>query len=82
MNHVLRWLTVAVGLLLSAAPAGAEDAGRRDQRTLPSEQLAFFEKKIRPVLVSQCYACHSADAKKVKGGLLLDTRETLRAGGE
>ena len=35
---------------------------------------AFFERKIRPVLVEECYSCHSAGAKSLKGGLLLDTR--------
>ena len=44
--------------------------------------LAFFEKKIRPVLVEHCYKCHSASSEKVKGGLLLDTREGIRKGGE
>ena len=46
------------------------------------EQLAFFEKKIRPVLVDHCYKCHSAEAEKVKGELLLDTREGVRKGGD
>ena len=46
------------------------------------EQIDFFEKKIRPVLVEHCYKCHAADAKKVKGGLLLDTRDALRKGGD
>src|ERR1043165_1384446 len=45
-------------------------------------QLDFFEKKIRPVLSESCYECHSADSKKVKGGLLLDTREGLLKGGD
>ena len=44
--------------------------------------MAFFEKKIRPVLVDQCYSCHSAEAEKLKGGLALDTRDGLRAGGD
>lgn len=44
--------------------------------------IEFFEKKIRPVLVEQCYSCHSAEAKKQKGGLLLDTRAGIRKGGE
>src|SRR4051812_39606710 len=47
-----------------------------------ADQVAFFETKVRPVLVQQCYECHSAEAKKVKGGLLLDTREGTRRGGE
>jgi Protein of unknown function (DUF1553)/Protein of unknown function (DUF1549)/Planctomycete cytochrome C len=44
--------------------------------------LDFFERKIRPVLVKQCYECHSAKAKKVRGKLLLDTRDGIRKGGE
>ena len=56
--------------------------------TLPSaaapgnEGYDFFEGKIRPVLVEHCYKCHSASAEKVKGGLLLDTREGVLKGGE
>jgi hypothetical protein len=46
------------------------------------EQLTFFEKNIRPVLARECYSCHSATAEKVRGGLKLDTRDTLRKGGE
>ena len=45
-------------------------------------QLEFFEKNIRPVLADKCYKCHSAQAEKVKGGLLLDTREGIRQGGD
>ncbi|HEY2785916.1 MAG TPA: PSD1 and planctomycete cytochrome C domain-containing protein [Fimbriiglobus sp.] len=49
------------------------------------ESEDLFEKKIRPVLVEHCYKCHSAEAKrkgKLKGGLLLDTRAGMRAGGD
>ncbi|TMQ01810.1 MAG: hypothetical protein E6L09_01855, partial [Verrucomicrobia bacterium] len=42
----------------------------------------FFEKKIRPVFVEHCYKCHSQEAEKVKGGLLLDTRDGLLKGGD
>ncbi len=42
----------------------------------------FFESKIRPVLVKHCYECHSVEAGKSKGGLLLDTREGIRTGGD
>ncbi len=44
--------------------------------------LEFFEQKIRPVLVERCYKCHGAEAEKVKGGLLLDTRDGLLKGGD
>jgi len=50
-----------------------------------AKEIEFFEKKIRPVLVEQCFKCHSADAareKKLRGGLRLDTREGLLKGGD
>ena len=50
-----------------------------------AEQLEFFEKRIRPVLVQHCYKCHSQEAAKedeLRGGLLLDSRAGLLAGGE
>lgn len=47
---------------------------------LPAEQIEFFEKKIRPVFVAECYECHAG--AKHKGGLRLDSREALREGGE
>src|SRR4051812_12115527 len=44
--------------------------------------IEFFEKRIRPVLVEHCYECHSAEAKKLKGNLRLDSREDILRGGE
>ncbi len=46
-----------------------------------AEQVEFFEKQVRPVLVERCYECHSAE-KKTKGGLALDTREATLKGGD
>jgi hypothetical protein len=46
-----------------------------------SEDLAFFEKKIRPVLAENCYKCHSSESTSMKGGLLLDSRDGIRKGG-
>ncbi len=47
-----------------------------------AEGYDFFEKKIRPVLVAECYKCHSADSEKIKGGLLLDTRYGMQQGSD
>ena len=47
---------------------------------LKPADLEFFEAKIRPVLVAECYECH--DAKKQKGDLRLDYRDGLLKGGE
>jgi hypothetical protein len=46
------------------------------------DQRAFFESKIRPVLVKQCYECHSQGAKKLGGKLLLDAPSEMIVGGE
>ncbi|MFZ9437142.1 MAG: DUF1553 domain-containing protein [Opitutales bacterium] len=47
---------------------------------LKPADVEFFETKIRPVLVAECYECH--DAKKQKGDLRLDHRDGLLKGGE
>jgi cytochrome c553 len=47
--------------------------------------VEFFEKKVRPVLTENCLKCHSteaAKAKKLKGGLFLDSRDGVLNGGE
>jgi hypothetical protein len=67
-------LILMLGLLaISPGPAAAEDR---------AEGVAFFETKIRPVLVEKCYPCHSSRAERLKGGLRLDTREGIRRGGD
>ena len=70
--------SASAGLLASLVAATAAD---KPAEKISPDQLAFFEKKIRPVLVAKCYKCHSAESEKVKGGLLLDTREGIRMGG-
>ncbi len=41
---------------------------------------AFFEAKVRPLLISKCMECHGPE--KPKAGLRLDSREALLTGGE
>jgi len=57
--------------LLAAAPLRAATA---------EEGVAFFEKRIRPLLEEKCVECHGAE--KQKGGLRLDSREGWVKGGE
>lgn len=42
----------------------------------------YFEKHIRPLLVTHCYECHSTESGKSKGGLLLDSRQGWETGGD
>jgi hypothetical protein len=67
--HLLGF-ALCLGVLGSMSAARAQDGGTE-----------FFEKKIRPVLVEHCYECHAVGAKKVRGGLLLDSRDGVRKGG-
>ena len=50
------------------------------QSTLPVND-EFFETKIRPVLSSRCYACHSSRLAAPKGELVLDTKAGVLKGG-
>ena len=66
-----------LGYLSCANPSAAAPAPK-----LTPQQSDFFEKKIRPVLVKDCYKCHSAEGGRIKGGLRLDTRDGLLKGGD
>ena len=47
-----------------------------------AEDLDFFERQVRPILAETCYECHSHQSKKLKGGLLLDSRASVLRGGD
>ena len=42
----------------------------------------FFETKIRPILSERCFECHSDATRKNNGGLKLDSKASVQAGGE
>jgi hypothetical protein len=62
-------------LLAALALAGSLPARGEDD-------LAFFERSVRPLLVERCYECHSGSKKRPKGGLRLDTRAGWTEGGD
>jgi len=64
-----------VAFFLPAGLARGADASNK-------EGLELFEKRIRPLLVDRCYECHSTQAGKSKGHLLLDSKQGLAKGGE
>jgi cytochrome c553 len=77
MTLIPRLIALATLALVAAAPAVVR------QRPAPPSEAAveFFEKKIRPVLVNNCYNCHSADTNS-QGGLRVDDRNGLLTGGK
>jgi hypothetical protein len=71
----------AVCLLLWAASQISSPAFADEPAATP-EQIDFFERKIRPVLIEHCYECHAADSKIIQGGLRVDHRDGLLKGGD
>jgi hypothetical protein len=69
----MKWAASCALALAVIADAAAQSS---------SVDLEFFEKKVRPVLFERCYSCHSTQAKKLRGGLLLDSRAALLKGGD
>ncbi|MHC5541948.1 c-type cytochrome domain-containing protein, partial [Singulisphaera rosea] len=67
---------VALALLFHAGSAKALE----DEAS--GEGAMFFEKNIRPILVEHCYSCHSEGAKKIRGGLRLDSKVGWQKGGD
>jgi hypothetical protein len=90
-------LTLACGMLVAEAVAQdemmseqqdermsemADAAPAQERPPVTPEQAAFFESKIRPVLVTNCYSCHSQQSGRSEGGLDVDSAAALLNGGE
>lgn len=93
----LRRFIRAVGFLIGmhSAVLGGEGSPSAPPQDPPLQEdaaagsrtidLQFFESRIRPVLIEHCYSCHSAEAaakNALRGGLRVDDREAMIAGGE
>jgi hypothetical protein len=74
-SNAFPWL--CVGLAVAAATRAAEAPAPP-----PAEAVAFYEKSIRPLLAEHCYQCHSAQAKRLRGGLRLDSEQGWLKGGD
>src|SRR3954469_23332984 len=78
MRQGFDWVIALVATCCAATVMGAE----AKPQLAPEEiaKIEFFEKKIRPLLVDNCHACHSAETNS-KGGLRVDDRNGLLSGG-
>jgi hypothetical protein len=66
---------LGAGATLPAADAPAEPK-------MDPAGLEFFEKNVRPILTERCYECHSKEKGVSKGGLIVDSRAGMLAGGD
>ena len=71
------WFLISLPRLIAAEEA--KTAIHTETKAPSPEQLEFFEKQVRPVLVEHCYECHS---ERADGGLQLNSREGLLRGGD
>lgn len=75
-------------VLLSQCWQSVEQGVAQDtssERTRPqftAEQIEFFEKEVRPLLVENCLDCHDPESGEMGGGLSLASRADLLAGGD
>ena len=79
-HTVAAWAVMAMSfgaacLPTSRAMSGEPPAAGRAR----AEALEFFEKRVRPLLVENCLACHG---EKREGGLRLDTPDEMAKGGD
>ncbi len=74
------------GLRLAAVVCASlcllSDGHAQERNTTNHASVDFFESRIRPVLVRECYECHSVKSGEAEGGLLLDNRAGLLEGGD
>lgn len=72
INHIFLVLLCCSGTIV--------DADEGESNSSSESDFAFFESKIRPLLVKHCYECHSSESDE--GGLRVDLRDAIRTGGE
>ncbi|HJN08298.1 MAG TPA: DUF1549 domain-containing protein [Pirellulaceae bacterium] len=81
-NRLVFWLVTIASQFFGAALSAGLHAAETSQSVGNAEQIEFFERHVRPLLIEHCYKCHSAKIKKPKGGLRLDGRTLMTKGGD
>ena len=71
-------------VVLTWCAASAPSLAQEQAAASPGNPAAatFFTENVRPILEQHCYRCHSHQAKKAKGGLVLDSRSGWAKGGQ
>jgi len=70
--------SLGTALVFGAALVCAVLVQFTNAQSTPAAASEFFETKVRPVLASNCYSCHT---NSQLGGLRLDSREAMLKGG-
>ena len=73
MGRAMRLTGLGLIAIWCVAPVSASRAD-------DASDAAFFEAKVRPLLIAKCHECHGSE--KPKAGLRLDSRDAVLTGGE
>jgi hypothetical protein len=83
LNRYIRPALALVLLVLDGSAGGSEPTPGRNEPAakagFDTASVEFFEKSVRPILATRCQGCHGS--AKQKGGLRLDARAAILAGG-
>ena len=71
-----------IAILVFVCSSGIVVTAAAEDTKFSVDQIEFFEKHIRPLLIERCFECHSSDSKEIKADLLVESRDALFAGGE
>ncbi len=80
-TYIIAVASLLATTLARAADMSAPSAALSSVALAKEDDLQFFEARIRPLLSEHCYKCHSHQADRVKGKLMLDSRDALLLGG-
>lgn len=73
---------MAACLVVPATALAQQNASPTASPTFSSDDLTFFENKVRPLLIEHCYECHSVKSLKLQASLRVDSRSALLKGGD
>ncbi len=84
MHHPSISLLVAIASIVLCRGLGRSELAAEETPAVGEEGrgVELFEKRIQPLLVKECYECHSKAARNIEGGLELDVPNGLRRGGD
>jgi uncharacterized protein DUF1553/uncharacterized protein DUF1549/cytochrome c len=79
VSGLLSLIMISAGSPAAPARAGDTEPKRAGAGKADPAAVEFFEKDVRPILATRCQGCHGP--AKQKGGLRLDARASILAGG-
>src|SRR5579871_4983677 len=79
---VRNWLAISVFVGFAANVWSANKPELTAPVASDTTGIELFEKRIRPLFIQHCYRCHSSEAKKLRGHLMLDSAAGLQKGGD